>query len=477
MEGAPNILSRLVFFLWVPFCLWGMKRWPPARATAAMSLVGVLILPELVTFSVPGIPDFYKPTIIVLWVFLGAVFFHRERLSSVSFPWQLKWCIGFLLVGAVFTVLLNTDPLNYGSSYVPAHRPYDIVHLLIKRILMIILPFVLGLSMFRSGAELRVLLQTFVAAALLYSILQIAEMVLSPQLNRWVYGFHQHSFAQTMRGGGFRPMVFMSHGLALAMFTTLATIAAAALHKVGAKVIDVPAKWAAGYLGAILATSRSVAALLYAFVAVPLVLFVSPRRQVFVALAIGSLLLTYPAARSLGLIPVDDINAFVLDQYGVEKVGSLTVRFENEAEMLDKALERLWFGWGWFCRACFYDPWSGALISIRDGAWIATLGNTGIIGFIGHFGLLVFPVWVLWRRISRVPKVANRRLLAALALMVGLSCFDLIPNGNFNTISLLLAGALYGSLDGLLREAALARRRRRAERARAAQEARGALAT
>ena len=477
MEGSPNILSQLVYFLWVPFCLWGMKRWPPARATAILFIGGTLVLPEIVTFVIPGIPAFDKMSLISLWVFIGALVFHRDRFSATSFPRAFKWCIGLLLVGAVFTVFSNTDALNYGSSYIPAHRPWDIVHLVIKRTLTIILPFALGVTMFRTSSDLRALLQTLVAAALVYSVLQVGEMVVSPQFHRWLYGFHQHSFAQTFRGGGYRPMVFMSHGLALAMFTLLATIAAAALHKAGLKVFNTPAKWAAVWLGLVLALSRSVAAFLYGLVAVPLVLFLSPKKQATVALVFASLLMAYPIVRSLGLVPVEEINALVLEQYGVEKVGSLTVRFENEAEMLNKAVERLWFGWGSFCRACHFDPWTGDLISIRDGAWIGALGDGGLVGFLGQFGLLVFPVFALFRRLQRVPREPDRRLLAALSLMVAVSAFDLIPNGNFNTLALLYAGALSGTLTGTLQEAVLARRRRKAERARQAQLGQEAMAT
>ncbi|MEM8609251.1 MAG: hypothetical protein AAGF92_19270 [Myxococcota bacterium] len=477
MEGAPNILSTLVFFLYVPFSLWCMKRWPPAKGTTIAFLTGVLFLPEIVTFTIPGIPAFEKTTLISMWVFIGIAAFHRERLTSLAFPSPFKWCVGLLLVGGVFSVFLNMDPLNYGSSYVPAHRPYDVIHFTITRTLTMILPFVIGMVMFRDSNDLRQLLQALVTLALFYSVLQIGEIILSPQFNRWLYGYHQHSFAQTMRGGGFRPMVFMSHGLALALFTSLATIAAAALHKARLSVLGFPAKWATGYLALILVASRSVAAMLYGLVSIPLVLFVRPRLQVALGLVLASTLILYPTVRAMELIPVDDINEIVLEHYGVDKVGSLTVRFENEAAMLDKALERIWFGWGWHCRGCHYDTWSGAMISVRDGAWIKELGDGGVVGFFGHFWLLVFPVLALFRRIRSVPREADRRLLAALSLMVGWSAFDLIPNGNYNTLYLLYAGALHSTLAGILQATAVARRRRREERARLAREARGAMAT
>lgn len=471
MHGQSSLLASLALFLWVPICLWGMRRWPASRATAVLFFAAMLFLPEAVEYKLPGLPSFGKSWIGILWIFVGILLFHRERLKSISFAWQFKWCVGLLLTGAVLTVFLNTDSLTFGTTFVPSHTPYDAVHTTLTSFFALVLPFFVGATMFRSGSELRLFLRIFVGAALLYSVFQLIEMAMSPQFHRWVYGFHQHEFAQTMRGGGYRPMVFMGHGLAVAMFTSLATVAAAALYKTKVKVLGFSASWATGYLWAVLVASKSLAALLYSLASLPLVLFLSPKRQVWVAAILASILFVYPAARAVGLIPVDEINALVIEQFGVERAGSLTMRFENEAGMLDRAVERPWFGWGTYCRACLYDP-QGNLISIRDGAWIKDFGDFGIFGFVGHFGLMLFPIFILLRRFRLVSSENDRRLLAAVALMIGWSAVDLIPNSDFNQLAMLLSGILYGSFAGILQETALVRRRKQAARIRAARRAR-----
>ena len=53
---------------------------------------------------------------------------------------------------------------------------------------------------------------------LVYVPLCWLEVQLSPQLHRWLYGKHQHAFIQQMRDGGYRPMVFMQHGLMVGMW-------------------------------------------------------------------------------------------------------------------------------------------------------------------------------------------------------------------------------------------------------------------
>jgi len=467
VQHAGNLLSILAFFIWIPIAIYGARRWPPAKATAALYLGGLLLLPELVAFKLPAIPEFGKEHIIVTWVFIGALLFHRDRLKAAPSSWQFRLSVGLLLVGAIFTILLNPDPFTVGSVYISGHVPYDAVHGIVNVLLQLIVPFYLGAAMFRNGSDLRVLFKVLVTAALLYSLLQLVELRLSPQMHNWVYGFSQHVFAQTMRAGGFRPMVFMEHGLALALFTALAVFGAAALHKSKAKVFRFPAIWAMGYLWAILLFSKSIAAFLYSLIAVPMIFFASPRAQTLTALALGIVLLAYPAARYSGLIPVDDIRAFVMEQYGPEKVESIMTRFENEEEMLERAVKRPWFGWGSYCRVCLFEPWTGKMISVRDGDWLIQLGDYGIVGFLGKFGLLIFPLFVLARRLRYVPRESDRRLLAALGLMVGFSAFDMIPNGNYNALAFVLSGALFGCVTGALQEAAQMRRKKRLARSQA----------
>ena len=458
-----NILSVLAFFIWVPVTYFATWRWPPSKATAVLFLGGLLLLPELVFFKPPGLPDFGKLELVPIWILIWAAVFHRERFASAPKSRWFRVCIGLLVFGSVFTVFLNTDPYSVGQRNVPGHVPYDAVHAVLNALLSVALPFYLGAVMFRGSRDLRVLLTTLVVAALLYSPLQFIEMILSPQLHRWVYGFHQHAFLQVMRGSSYRPMVFMAHGLAVAIFTTLALMAAAALFKARVKILRFRTAWVISYLWVVLILSKSLASLLYSMVAVPLVLFTSPRVQALAAAALAGLLFVYPLLRANDLIPVEVLQAWAEDDYGQERAQSMTFRFENEARLLDRALERPWFGWGSYCRACVYERWSGerSAVSIRDGAWIIRFGDQGIVGFVSSFGLLLFPLIALMRRVKYAPRASDRRLLAGLGLMVGFSAFDLIPNGDFTRLAFVLSGALWGCLTGILQEAAEAVREKR----------------
>ncbi len=213
-----------------------------------------------------------------------------------------------LVVGSVITVFTNLDAIKYGAILRPAHVPYDAVHAIVQDTFDYVLPFIFGAAMFKDRRDLRILLQIIAGAGLVYSVLQLVEIRLSPQLHNWVYGFFQHSFAQTIRGGGFRPTVFMTHGLAVAMFNLVAIMAVAALRKVNLRVLRIHSGWALAYLWLVLLLSKSMAAFLYSLLAVPLILLASPKVQLRVAVLLGAILLVYPTLRGAGLVPVDDIN-------------------------------------------------------------------------------------------------------------------------------------------------------------------------
>ena len=458
MPLQGNIVSILALLAWAPLAIWIARRWPPAKAAALLFLIPVLILPQGVGFKLPGIVEFDKGRIATLWLLIGVILFHRQRLSGVQLGKSVTSAIVLLLGGSVITVFLNRDTIVQGAIFLPPHTPYDAVHTLVYKTLDYVLPLVLAAAMFRGRADLRAFFRVLVGAALAYSVLQIVELIMSPQLHRMVYGFHQHMFAQSMRGGGYRPVVFMAHGLAVAVFTFSALLASAGSFKAKVRGFRFDFKWVTAYLWFILLVSKSQAAFLYSLLAVPLILFVRPKLQFRVAIALGALVLLYPAARGADLIPVEQIRAWVAEEYGEEKVGSVMMRFENEKLLLERANERPVFGWGGFCRSCILDAFSGRPTSVSDGDWVITLGTSGYVGFFGKYLLLLLPILFAARRLKWVRRASDRRLLAALALIVSFSAFDLLPNGNFNYLAFVFAGVLIGCSDGILREqVALAR--------------------
>jgi len=472
VDPQGNLLSSLALFAWIPIALWIGHRWGPAKAAALLFLVPVMLLPEGVSFKPPGIPEFNKGRVAIFWLFAVVLLFHRQRFRALRLNRWITFAILLLLGGSVVTVLLNRDPISGYAVHLPGHRPYDAVHLMIINTLDCVLPFTLAAAMFQSRNDLRVFLRIFVSAALLYSVLQLVELKLSPQLHRWIYGFHQHGFVQTLRGGGYRPMVFMHHGLALAMFTMTSVIAAAGHYKAGIRPFRVGSGWVLTYLWCILFLSKSLAAFLYSLVAVALVLFASPKWQLRVATALALIVLLYPDFRGAGIIPVDDIEEWISAEYGADRAQSVMFRFVNEEQLLERANERSFFGWGSHCRSCIFAPMIGKKISVSDGDWIITWGMFGRVGFVGKYLLLIIPLIFAARRLKYVRRQSDRRMLGALALITAFSAFDLLPNGNFNYLVFVFSGVLMGCTEGIVRDQRRAAVKRRKAHAAMALQAR-----
>ena len=96
------------------------------------------------------------------------------------------------------------------------------------------IPYFLGRIYFNDLQGLRELSVAIFIGGLIYVPFCLYEIRFSPQLHRLLYGYHQHDFSQTFRFGGYRPMVFMQHGLMVGMWMGMATLAGIWLAWTGA---------------------------------------------------------------------------------------------------------------------------------------------------------------------------------------------------------------------------------------------------
>jgi hypothetical protein len=131
-----------------------------------------------------------------------------------------------------------------------------------------------------------------------------------------------------------------------------------------------------------------------------------------------------------------------------ERADSLRTRFDNEQQLLERASQRLLFGWGRWGRSRVYDEY-GKDISITDGRWAITLGQFGIFGFLAEFGLLALPVFGAASALRFAESERDSIFLAALALIIGISIIELLPNASLSPWTWLLAGALLGRAEAL----------------------------
>ncbi|MFD1342722.1 hypothetical protein [Litorisediminicola beolgyonensis] len=449
----PNAIAFLMLALWPVVTVVLFRRLSVQHAFLAAMLGGYLLLPEPpAAFDLPLFPPLTKHVIPSLSC-IGAMMALGQLQTLIPRSTAARVLLAIYAVTPVFTVITNTEPVFWGRIGLPGLGLKDAIALPLQH-LMHILPFLLAAQVLHTSKDLRDTFIALVIAGLAYSVLMLIEVRLSPQLNMWVYGYYQHSFAQTIRFGGFRPMVFLYHGLWVAFFCFAALIAAVGLWKHDRE--GDRRKWflAAAYLAVVLVLAKSLGALLFAMVVVPAVVLLGARQQMLLALVIASVSVAYPALKSIDLIPERVIVERVA-QIDEDRSRSISFRFANENVLRDRAMEKPLFGWGSWGRNQILDPRSGESVTISDGEWVIVLGTFGFLGFVAQFGLLLLPLITLWWQFRTRDPGAVSPLSATMALFLAVNMFDLLPNATLTVVTWIVAGMLLSYCDRVRSKAPL----------------------
>jgi hypothetical protein len=460
-----NWFSTIALVSWplVALCLY-LKR-PLTQATMWTVLAAQMLLPvgEVIKFKM--IPQFDKDTIPCLCILVGCLVVARRGLKLFRGFGLTEVLIVMYLISPIITSELNGDALVFGDRILPGVGLYDAISALESSFILLI-PFLIGRQFLRDAATTREIMLVLVLAALVYSLPMLFEIRFAPQLHYWVYGYSPSEFSQSVRDGGYRPMVFMGHGLLAALFAMMSAVAAAALWRtrtpIHTPLQTLPPGRVTAYLSLVLILYKSLGAAIYAIVLIPLVRWTRPKLQMRIATALVAITLLYPLLSTFKLFP-HQLLLETADLISPERAFSLQIRFINEAQLLDHALERPMFGWGRYGRNRVYNAETGTDDSVTDGLWIITIGGFGLFGFVAQFGLLTTGVFRSTVALRFAESREEQILLAALALIVAVNIVDLIPNSGLQPWSWLLAGALLGRAEALR---ALAKQKSRQARAR-----------
>ena len=429
--------------------------WPVAVIIGIFG--GYLLLPERHGINLPLLPTFNKDTIPSLTLIILALLLRPGQWQAgmpqgtpAEIPrpgWLPTTMLGKLLLflflfGAIMTALTNGDQLVFGPRVTPGLSLYDGFASIVASTALLV-PLILGRKYFASPEAHRLLLAGLVIAAFLYSFLALYEVRMSPRLNSMVYGFFPHDWRQHIRGDGFRPIVFLLHGLQLSLFLGMGTLAAIGLYRVSTGTKRTLALTAALWLFMALVLSKSLGALIVVIVLAPIVLFLSVRLQLPASMMVAVIVLTYPMLRSADVIPTDRLIA-IAEDIDPGRAASLAFRIRHEDALLERAAERPLFGWGGRGRNRIYNEETGASQSVTDGSWVITIGSGGWAEYLSRFGLLTLPIILLALRSRRME---IDPATAGLSLVLMANAIDLIPNSGQTPITWLIAGALLGRLE------------------------------
>ena len=409
---------------------------------------GYMFLPVKTEFDFPMIPPLGKGSIPAISAILGCWLIKKKQISYFKELGNIKYLVILFITVPFITSSLNSAPIVMPGLYIAGLTYYDGLSAVVYQFLLIT-PFFLGRQFFKTYKDQLMMFKLLVIACLLYSPLILFEIRMSPQLHAWIYGHFPSTFVQQMRQGGFRPIVFMGHGLSVSFFISIALIASVALLKNSIKIHRYSIKPVSFYILTILILCKSVASLLYGVFSWVLLLWAKPKKQHQLSIFLVILTLSYPILSIMKVFPHQMINNIALS-VSEERAQSLNFRFENEEILLEHAKEKFYFGWGGWGRNRVYDEVTGKDKSVTDGRWIITFGQFGIFGFIAEFGLLAMVVFRAYRA-SKLLKGANEKnLLAAHAWILAIVMINLLPNASLRPWLWLIAGILLGRSDAII---------------------------
>lgn len=471
MIGIGNNVALAALLAW-PLVVFALFRaLTPERALVWAILGGYMALPQLSEINIPGVPGLNKTTIPNLAAFAACVFMLGRPPRVVPESWIGKLVLAIFIVSPVVTVLTNLEPIRFGiqsigtlqildstdlqQTHLPGLRIYDSASALANQIFTM-LPFFLAFSMLNSTRAVHEILVALVIAGLIYALPMLFEVRFSPQLHTRVYGFFQHDFSQAIRAGGFRPFVFMPHGIWVAFFAFMCAMAAIALTRMEPPPRRRRMIALSAFMVVMVVLCKTYGAMALTLVFVPILLFLQPRHHLTIAALICLVVLAYPMLRGTGLIPTEAILA-QLEAINPERAASLAYRFNNEDQILAHVQQKQLFGWGGWGRFMPHDPMTGTSRIVVDGTWIIAIGHFGWLGYLALFGLLTLPVLTLWWHARKLHAPPVPISVSAVVLILAANLLDLMPNDTLIPFTWLMAGAILGYAETVGRAAETAR--------------------
>lgn len=436
-----SISAYIALIAWPIICVASLSVFDIRKFILFTLLGGYLLLPVGAGFDLPLIPVFDKTSIPNLTALLICSAFVLGSLRFIPRNKIMLSLLVFFVTSPILTVVFNQDPVAHGVVYLRGQTGYDGISALLRS-LILLTPFFFGYSFFQRAQDHQLILVALCVAGLAYALPILLEVRLSPQLNIWVYGYFPHSFAQQFRQGGFRPVVFLGHGLLVAFFVTMCLCATTAVWRASKGSLSLLVGIITFGMFVILILCKSVAALVYGIVLVPIIRFLRTRTMVRISCLLALVVFLFPLLRLADVVPTNLLVEIAETTAGTERAQSLQFRFSNEDVLLSRATERLLFGWGGGGRNRIFDAESGDSRSVTDGWWIIVFGVRGLFGYIAQFGLLTLPFLILARSYRGGKSASIPLETAAISLILAINLVDFLPNASLSPMTFLMAGAL-----------------------------------
>ena len=416
-------------FGWPLAALALFARLPPRRAMLATVVAGWLFLP-VASYDVEGLPAYSKVLATCGSALLAALLLDRGRLRALR-PRLVDAPIAVLCLSPIASSLAN----GLGA--------YEALSAVFAQLANWGLPYLLGRLYIVDLECLADLAAAVVLGGLAYAPLCLVEVLLGPELHRWVYGYSVANSDTVVRFGGWRPYVFMDHGLEVALWMASASVVAVWAWRARAGSPSRPflTGWVALTLTLTTALAKSVNGWIALLLGAALLLSSARTKSRAPVLVMAATIVVYVALRAGGLWSGREIGSLAALLLPRPAVDSLLFRLDNESLIANQARQRLLLGWGRGAEFPFNAVTSRP--AIPDSLWIVTFLPFGLLGLAALGGsLLAPPVVFVWRYPPRWwldPHVAPG---AGAAVVVLLYATDCLANAMLNPIYVLAAGGL-----------------------------------
>jgi hypothetical protein len=418
----------LLFF--IPLAVYLFSKMPARKALIVGALGATMFLP-MGEIQIPTIP-FGKVEatsigllIAALLMEPGPVFALRPRLVDLPM------------------VLLCFTP--YASAMANGMSPYDGFAATLDATLVFGVPFALGRAYLTDFGAIRDAAQATFTAGLIYAPLCIIEMILGPLLHVKVYGYPAHpDYMQSYRFGGWRPMVFMQHGLMVGMFMACAATIGVWLWYNGAlkKFKSTPTWLPVFFLLLVAVWCRSAGALILMGVAFFVLIVSRFTRNSFLVYVLAFVAPVYIFARTVGGWTGDNAVALATEYINPDHGASLQTRFDNENIIVERAMTKALLGWGPGGDYLIKDD-AGRITSVPDGMWVIQLGTMGLIGLAALFGSMLMPTLAIIRRYpAKTWTHPASAAPAVLAVFLATYAIDCLMNAMRNPVYIVCMGGL-----------------------------------
>ena len=427
-------LVPISLFGWIPFVLWLFRKYEPRKASLIGFVLAWCFLPNY-SYKIPAIPALDKLNAACYGILLGCYLYDKKSFKNLKCYW-------------VDLPMIALCSVSFFSSVTNGLGAYDGLSETLSTTARYGFPYLVGRIYFTRFPALRDLAEAVFFAGLLYAPFCLYESKMSPQLHQFVYGFRTFGFTQVVRLGGFRPVVFMEHGLMTGMWMSSALLCGLWLilfKCIRPTLLGYPIKAWLGLQTVATLFCRSSGALIL-FVIGSGILFAATRLRLKVMLLILLIVpLLYVGTRATGAWDGKNVVA-KFAQISEERAQSLDFRFVNENILVEKALMRPIVGWGGWGRSRVYDE-EGKDVSVTDGLWIILFGTKGFVGLGGFLGAMLLPgVLFLWRTRNKPWTLPHLAPVALLCTLVGLSTIDNLLNAMYNPLFLIIAGGVGGCM-------------------------------